>query len=545
MSLTIPSAVLDHVTSNDLVARAEQAKAWRNREVDMYDQDLTDAALADLIAASNLAGDRSFSRIVSSIQAARSGDFSKSIPNFKAAVGVITSFLRRDLIDGWVYRNESDGHLHAYLVTDVRIEAARNPDDPDRLEIHLLANNGDSKLGSYRTSVSLSPEDVTRKKVEDILLGARLYTETPELKAAYLAVQEDYRVILTGGFAEQYRFTGTPTKTGSWRNEGTRENRKVIHDIDTTEIPAFAEWAPSVLADADDDDDETPAASTRQRKARRDGRGSGPVPIRPVLRVFDLRVHDFIWVNTQDLTRYVYDLSLRDKIVLPDDQRDLLDILTTDISTFTADIIEGKSAGNVILCKGTPGLGKTLSAEVYSELIERPLYSIHSGNLGTTADSIRKNLEEAFTRAKRWNAVLLLDEADVFVISRGTNLNQNAIVAEFLRTLEYFTGLLFMTTNRADDIDEAIVSRTAAIIDYKTPDAAGLRKVWQVQAANNDRILSDDLLDALVGGFPQISPRDVKMLLRLSLRVAAHHGEDLSVATFRQCAMFRGLHFQD
>ncbi|NED68046.1 AAA family ATPase, partial [Streptomyces sp. SID10244] len=105
-----------------------------------------------------------------------------------------------------------------------------------------------------------------------------------------------------------------------------------------------------------------------------------------------------------------------DKLVLPDDQRELLNILTTDISVFTGDIIDGKSAGNVILAMGRPGVGKTLTAEVYAEATGRPLYSIHSGSLGVTAELVRKNLEVIFDRAKRWDAVLLLDEADVFVM---------------------------------------------------------------------------------------------------------------------------------
>lgn len=100
------------------------------------------------------------------------------------------------------------------------------------------------------------------------------------------------------------------------------------------------------------------------------------------------------------------------------------------------------------MCVGSPGLGKTLTAEVYAEVIERPLYSIHAGALGTNADDIEKNLRTILTRAKRWNCVLLLDEADVFVMQRGASLTQNAIVAEFLRTLEYFDGLMFMTSNR-------------------------------------------------------------------------------------------------
>ena len=60
---------------------------------------------------------------------------------------------------------------------------------------------------------------------------------------------------------------------------------------------------------------------------------------------------------------------------------------------FTGDIIEGKSAGNVILARGRPGVGKTLTAEVYAEVIGKPLYSIHTGSLGITAELVRQNLE--------------------------------------------------------------------------------------------------------------------------------------------------------
>lgn len=530
MTLTIPQPLLEHVTTDALVKRAEQAKDWRSKEVDLRDAEITDDALADLLAASATAGDKSFGRVVASIQAARKGDFSKSIPKLPAAVGIFTAFLRHDMQDGWVYRMGSDGHLSPYLVTSVKI--GHNQAGEDYLQISLLANGvgerREGKLGPTRLAVTLTPDQVSRKKVQDIFLANGLYKETPELKAEYLARIEEYRVILTQGFAEQYRYTGIPQATDSWRSEGLREDRKVIHDIAPNEIPGFSDYAPSTLFSEEDDETD----------------GTGPVPTHSTLRVFDLSVHDFIWVNTADLVRYTYDSTLREKIILPLDQRNLLDILTTDIETFTADVIEGKSAGNVILCKGIPGVGKTLTAEVYSELIERPLYSIHSGNLGITADSIRKSLEETFKRAKRWNAVLLLDEADVFVIERGNDIQQNAIVAEFLRTLEYFSGLLFMTTNRADHIDDAILSRAAAIIDYKVPDEAGVRAVWQVQARNNGAELPESLLDDLVRGFEGITPRDIKMLLRLALRVAKHDGTDLTIEIFARCAMFRGHHYQ-
>ncbi|BDZ52878.1 hypothetical protein GCM10025867_51190 (plasmid) [Frondihabitans sucicola] len=211
-------------------------------------------------------------------------------------------------------------------------------------------------MGPMRTTESFHKADITRKKVADVLAGRGIFHETPELKAAYEKSTEDYRKKLTEGFAEQFRFTGIAGR--SYRSTQFT-NRRVIHDIAPKEIPAFAERTDSELFGA-------------VRGQASDGDTTGEVPIRSVLRVFDLHNHDFLWVNSQDLTAYEYDLTLRDKLVLPADHRELLDILTTDIATFTGDIIEGKSAGNVILCKGVPGVGKTLTSEVYSELIKRP-----------------------------------------------------------------------------------------------------------------------------------------------------------------------------
>ena len=269
--------------------------------------------------------------------------------------------------------------------------------------------------------------------------------------------------------------------------------------------------------------------------------GLGLVPEHPVVRVFDLHTHDFFWVHADNMEPHQYDKSLRDKLVLPKSHRDLLDVLTSDIGAFTEDIIEGKSAGNVILCKGVPGVGKTLTAEVYAELMERPLYSIRTGALGTTAEEIEKNLEVVFQRGKRWGCELLLDEADVFVCQRGNDIVQNAIVAEFLRTLEYFDGLLFMTTNRPDDIDEAIVSRCAAVIHYDRPTPSDAAAIWRVMAEQNACELAEDLIDQLVDLFPEITARDIKMLLRLVLRVVAVRKELLTLETFRRCAMFRAI----
>ncbi|NDK90824.1 ATP-binding protein [Gordonia desulfuricans] len=519
--LVAPTTLVAATSSDDLAAARAQASSWRSAEIGIADRDLTDAALADLIATAAAFGEDSFARAVTAIVSARAGSF-PVIPHVDAATEIFRSFLRHDLIDGWLYVRETDGYLHPYLVMDISMEHADRTHGP-RIKFTMEADNATVKRPSRKPRLLVFEEtEIVGKSPGDVLVSGGAYKETAELKAEYQARRDDYQRIIDEGFGRQFRYTGRVIRTDDYRAPNIRENRKVVHDVATSEIAALRMVAPSILFDDGD---------------------YGTVPVITAVRVFDLGAQDFLDVNTGDLTEYAYDADLQHKLVLPDEQRELLNILTTDISVFTGDIIDGKSAGNVILAKGRPGVGKTLTAEVYAEVTGRPLYSIHSGSLGVTAELVRKNLEVIFDRAKRWDAVLLLDEADVFVMERGLDLAQNAIVAEFLRTLEYFDGLLFLTTNRVDGVDEAILARCAAVIEYNPPSAKDARQVWQILAAGNDVVLPEDLLDDLVGGFPQITPRDIKMLLRLALRMAKHRGTELDAAVFASSAAFRGLHY--
>jgi ATP-dependent Lon protease len=46
------------------------------------------------------------------------------------------------------------------------------------------------------------------------------------------------------------------------------------------------------------------------------------------------------------------------------------------------DIVAGKGKGLVGLLSGSPGVGKTLTAEVIAEVTRRPLYMLSAGELG-------------------------------------------------------------------------------------------------------------------------------------------------------------------
>ena len=207
---------------------------------------------------------------------------------------------------------------------------------------------------------------------------------------------------------------------------------------------------------------------------------------------------------------------MKQKLVLPAEQTDLIDILTAEMDVLADDIIAGKSGGTTVLCAGPPGVGKTLTAEVYSEIIKRPLYRVHSGQLGLNVAAMEQALKDVLTRAQRWGAVVLIDEADVYIRRREDNMAANAVVGVFLRVLEYFNGLLFLTTNRVDDIDEAIVSRCIALIKYEPPDREARCKIWRVMMEQFGLCRAHcHLTEALADLFPAASGRDIKGLTKL------------------------------
>ncbi|TVY84619.1 putative AAA domain-containing protein [Lachnellula suecica] len=144
------------------------------------------------------------------------------------------------------------------------------------------------------------------------------------------------------------------------------------------------------------------------------------------------------------------------------------------------DLVVGKGRGLVILLSGNPGCGKTLTAEAVAEVTRKPLYMISAGELGTSPEKVDPALTLALELAHRWEAVLLLDEADVFLQARNTtDLARNALVSIFLRQLEYYKGILVLTTNRVADCDPAFKSRIHISLHYPDLEFDARKEIWK------------------------------------------------------------------
>ncbi|KAI8666899.1 ATPase-AAA-core domain-containing protein [Fusarium sp. Ph1] len=182
------------------------------------------------------------------------------------------------------------------------------------------------------------------------------------------------------------------------------------------------------------------------------------------------------------------------------------------------DVVRNKAKGLVMMLHGKPGIGKTLTAESIAELNGSPLYSVSGGELSVDVSKVEEKLTSVFELGKRWKAIILLDEADVVMTKRSSSeLERNAIVAVWLRMLEYFEGILFLTTNRQDQFDEAFQSRIHLTI--KLPDLGPKERqgIWEALVHFNGKVTDEtswtpQMFEIL--GKLEVNGRLIKNLLR-------------------------------
>ncbi|KAI0672100.1 P-loop containing nucleoside triphosphate hydrolase protein [Trametes maxima] len=228
----------------------------------------------------------------------------------------------------------------------------------------------------------------------------------------------------------------------------------------------------------------------------------------PILYGFGLS--DKIWLefNVESITPISWNPEAFEGLVLPSDRKNLLRSLVEahNAGATFDDFVRGKGQGLVINLFGPP-----------------------AGDLGTTPSALDSKLERIFEIATRWNAIVLIDEADVFLEERSLHdILRNAMVAVFLRHIEYYRGILFLTTNRIGTFDEAFLSRIHVALHFDELSTAAKVQIWRaflkkVGAAEDDihSVLLQKLAERDVNG------RQIKNACRTATSIARSRGEKL------------------
>lgn len=266
----------------------------------------------------------------------------------------------------------------------------------------------------------------------------------------------------------------------------------------------------------------------------------------PCLVVFDLTAGRWCLGYDASVNEIVYRSDAFAKVVMDQSRKDLVRAISQyhNEAGGNNDLIDGKGGGNIILLDGAPGTGKTLTAEATAEELKRVLYKVSLGELGSGVEKLESALNRILALAQRWQAVLLIDEADVFLERRTSeNLARNAVVAVFLRLLEYFGGLLFLTTNRGDNLDEAFLSRVTVGLHFQKPGTDGRLAIWNGLLTNAGITVEEHDLHELVDF--DVNGREIKNAINVAKALAAADKSQVKFKHLRSVLQERQKFFDD
>jgi len=267
----------------------------------------------------------------------------------------------------------------------------------------------------------------------------------------------------------------------------------------------------------------------------------------PMMLGFSFTEKMFLEFFVDALTPIEWNTSCFEQLVLPTSQKELVQALVAEHTQRQThpggkgfdDIVKNKGLGLILVLHGPPGVGKTLTAECVAEFSKRPLYIVSSGDLGTSAATLDDKLSRILDLASTWKAVLLIDEADVFLERRSLNdMERNSLVSIFLRTLEYYSGILFMTTNRVRTFDDAFKSRIHVPLKYDDLPHSSRVTIWKNfldKVRQTDPAAEGGIeVDVDASGYQKLaeSPlngRQIKNVVRTAKSLAGYRGGKLDV----------------
>lgn len=446
--------------------------------------------------------------------AMREGSLKETPKTLRQMYYTLKQFLDEELPkskEGWIYRHDKvNDCFQPYLFTEIRFHEARSKEAKDYISISYKFIDK-NKVESSDVSISYNEMKMAKRNPKELLLFLGYHLEEEEWYEKYIKTTEDF-----------YK-------------KSVMQNREFI---DTQEI-RYVNDNLFYLNGSKIYKDKAISYFGEIEEFRN-------IPIIPKIYVYNLRSYTHQFLDTRTIKPYVYDERIEEKLILPKEHKNLIDILLSEqYQIKNSDIIEGKGNGTIILAMGSAGLGKTLTSEVYAEKKGIPRLLIHASQLGTNENNIESKLNHFMTLAERWKCILLIDEADVYIRKRGDDVQHNAIVATMLQRIEYFNGILFMTTNRTDDVDEAIISRCSAVLKYSKPDKDMSRNLWNIFLEQNnlkDKV-SDKVLEEILSNFDTLAGRDIRNIISLVHRyVIGNNIDNIDFEVFKLCATFRGIY---
>jgi hypothetical protein len=261
------------------------------------------------------------------------------------------------------------------------------------------------KVEAKKTSVTYYSGSIKKKTVLQLLSERGIFVETPEYHEKYEKdrglfdkytssigkqfIAQGHCTKLDMGDSEYYRWYRSDSEWYKLVTSGVKPNVIIDDPSSESDQPAvttrdlrWSYWDTDDDADesnyediddadeTDSDDEETDEIKPKTKKKNENvvrKNFNFAIPYHPYVICFNTLTDAHVKIHVNNLEEYKYDASLRQKLILPDDDSELLDLLCSSTQDLSEDIISGKSGGIMVLGTGIAGSGKTLTAEVFSE----------------------------------------------------------------------------------------------------------------------------------------------------------------------------------
>jgi SpoVK/Ycf46/Vps4 family AAA+-type ATPase len=189
-------------------------------------------------------------------------------------------------------------------------------------------------------------------------------------------------------------------------------------------------------------------------------------------------------------------VSLFNVILDPDAQRQVREIAELHgryrevIAEWHFERVLPCGVGAILLFAGPPGTGKTLTAQALASHIKRPLLVLSAADLPRDGGADAA-LRDVFAEATLRDALVLVDECEA-LLGRGDPRRAAAF-----RALDDFGGIVALTTQHPELLDEGIERRILYHLPFEVPGPELRRQIWEVHLPHEVPLQGEVDLEAL------------------------------------------------
>ena len=195
-----------------------------------------------------------------------------------------------------------------------------------------------------------------------------------------------------------------------------------------------------------------------------------------------------------------------------------------------------RGMGATAMLAGPPGTGKSMAAEAIAFELGRPVKRVNMAQvISKWVGEGSKNVELVFQSARQTNAVLVFDEADALFAARtnvasSTDRYANLEVAVLLREMERFPGVVILTTNLRDNVDEAFIRRLRFVLELDRPDQSARERLWRKLLPSRMPLAEDIDLVTLAEDFDLSGGQIRNAVVKAASRAALRQGSERCVS---------------